>query len=213
MSVDRASHAALLGRVASKVADARAHAGKAVTDALRTEADGRPTVRRANRSPSLAAALARLDELLDELAGPRSTSLDGLLRDAREAAYRAAFARWLPRVPERLRARKGPGPAAADLARARGLPLHGRDVRDELEGAVEAAKRWLRSAVVLAGSAGRSERSGVDLLDAWERSARTGLTRAVVLAEGDAEVAMDRLAGRDLVRPEFLDDSPLEGEG
>ena len=197
-------------RVESKVADAHAHASKAVTDALRAEADGRATVRRANRSPSLRAGLARLDELLTDLTGPSSRSLDGVLRDARQAFYLDSVAFWLPRVPETLLVRPGAGPTASGVADARRLVLHGYDPRREIGGPVHDAQHRLTPAVVLAGSRSTSTKAGVDLLDAWERSTRESITRACLLALGDDRVALARIAGRDLIHPDHLDDNPIE---
>lgn len=198
------------GRISSKVSDARAHADKAVTEALRAEPDGRATVRRANRSPSYLAALSRLDELLADLCGPSWSSRSGVIRDAREAFYRESTQKWFPQIPEGLLARKWPEPTAAGVVAARTLVLHGQDVRREVGAPVDDAKRRLASAVVLAGSRDASGRTGADLLDAWERSSAEAIGRATTLALGDARVALDRLAGRDLIDPVHLDDTPLE---
>jgi hypothetical protein len=193
--------ASAIRRINSKVADARAHAEKAVTETLKAKQDGRATLRHANRSPSLAAAMARLDELLDDLAGPSSTSLQGILRDGREAIYREAFARWLPQIPPELLVRPDPEPTAAAIAAARGVVLHGRDLRSDIGAVVATAQQRLRSAVVLAGSAGGT----VDQLGAWEQSARQQLSRAVQLAWGDAAIALERMAGADLIHPDHIE--------
>jgi hypothetical protein len=196
-------------KIQSKVRDAQAHGTKAVTEALKQTPDGRPTLRRARRSPSLTAGKARLDELLTDLAGPSVASRAGLLRDARQAFYQASFAKWWPLVPEDLRIPHG-GDRWANVSQgARTLVLHGRDLRDELAPRIEAAKRGLASAVVLASSPHREE-GGLDLLEAWGRSAERTLRDAVNISLGDDQLALDRIAGRDAIDPTHLDDSPLE---
>ena len=180
-------------RIAAKTSDARAHAA------------ARPL---AERRPPADAARARLDELLDDLAGASNASSLGLLRDAREEFLRDSSARWLPLVPDRLRAGTDPGPSSALVHAARTLELHGLDLRRELEVPVADAQRRLAAAVVLSASG----RASVDLLDAWERAATATITRSALLTLGDARIALDRIAGRALIHPDHLDDSPLELE-
>ena len=200
-----------LALIKAKVQDARAHASKAVTESLKQTPDGRPTARKARRSPSSQAAAKRLDELLDALAGPSVSGLNqGLIRDAREALYREAFDRWKVDIPEGLR-RSLESPTLAAIAAARGLILHGYDLRSELSTTFDAQKTRLAAATVLAGSRGATSTTKVDLLGHWELAATNEISRVVALALGDSAVALDRIAGRDLVRPELLDASALEG--
>jgi hypothetical protein len=211
----RSLTAEALARIGAKVDDAAAHARNALTATLRATPDGRATIRRANRNPSFLAALARLDELLTELAGPSASSTEGTLRDGREALYTRAFSGWAPKVPEAIRTAGGPDqlPTAAELRAARTLVLHGYDLRREIGGPIADAKRRLSSAVVLAGSRGADDRSADDLIAAWARATKAKLGQVVSLSIGDAAVALEVQAGRDLVRPEFLDESPLEWHG
>jgi len=198
-------------RIAAKVADARAHAAKAVTDVLRNTPDGRPTIRRAKSSVSFQAAQNRLSELTAELAGPSIWSREGLLRDAYAELYAASVQRWWPLVPESLRVAGDGRATAANLVRARALAPHGTDPRAELASVVEALRGRLHGAIVQTASAGPSPLAGgLDRLAAWELAARTAITRTAVLLLGDAEVALDRQAGVDLVRPEMIDRTPLE---
>jgi hypothetical protein len=190
-------------QVGRKVADAKAHAALAVTDALRREPDGRATIRKADQSPSFRAALARLDELLEGLCGPSRASRRGILRAAREDFYRASWKLYRPETPIGVRVDRR-DPAEADLVAARTLVLHGMDLRDELKGEFDSAARSLRATVVKAGRRDAPARAAEDLLDAWERTARLAIERRCNLALGDALVAITAMAARDLVRPEAL---------
>lgn len=195
--------------VAAKVADARAHGAAAVTEALRATPDGRATIRRAARSRSLQAGLARLDELWTDLAGPSVASREGRLRDARESFYRLGLEMWAQLLPEE--ARSGDGQAAAlAIVAARAMVLHGQDLRTELAGPIATAKRSLQSAVALAGSQLASQRTSRDRLAGWELATRSALQRACSLCLGDDLVALDGKASRDLVRPDLLDDGVLD---
>ena len=198
-------------QVESKVADARAHASKALTESLKATPDGRQTARRAKRNPSSLAAQRRLAELLDELVGPQAFGVSqGLIREARESLYREAFTRWMKEIPQALRL-PTESPTESQIAAARGLVLHGLDLRQELAPRFERLKTFLASAIVLAGARDATAKSKVDLLKAWEQAAVRDLNQSVALALGDSAVALDRIAGRDLIHPELLDDSALEG--
>ena len=196
-------------RIAAKIADARAHAENALTETLKGTPDGRATALKANRSRSLLAAQTRLQELLVDLAGPTTISLEGLVRDAREAFYRDATARTFPLIPSKLLARSDPTPTRLGLSKARGLVLHGQDIHSELQAPISAAGRNLAAAVVLAGNQSTSKRAGRNRLDDWARTAKASIERAATLALGDSRVALEVIAGRDLVRSEFLDKTPL----
>jgi hypothetical protein len=115
-------------------------------------------------------------------------------------------------VPEVLQVSSNPEPTIAGVRGARALVLHGYDLRREVGGPIATAQRRLSSAVVMSGSRTTSPARGsrVDLLDAWARSAGPGVERTALMALGDARVALDRLAGRDLIHPDHIDDSPLE---
>lgn len=194
-----------------KVSDAEAHAVKALTATLTATPEGRATARRATRHPSAKAAVARLEALWAALAGPSRSSLDGLIRDARESLYRDALRHWAALMPgEWLRpAPFDPArPGAALVNRVRGFPLHGLDLRDEIGGRMEPTIRGLKAALAAAGSRGLSGRQGPDLIHAWATRAKDSLFTAVRIALSDSAVFADRLAGRDVCRPEVLDDDP-----
>jgi hypothetical protein len=194
--------------VARAVADARAHAAGAVTAALTAEEDGRPTLRRAKRAEGLTRAQERLETLLSDLAGESDRSRAGLVRDAREDLYRAAYARWLPLIPAAYRARPGNMPPTdAQVARARAAVFHGMDLRTELAGPVATAQRRLTAAVVQAGARAADAGTRRDRLATWQAEAGRSLTRAALLSLSDAAVNLDREAGRDLLHPDLVDNS------
>lgn len=191
--------------IRGKVADARAHADAAITAKLKATPDGRKTARAASWSRSMKAALKRLDELLDELVGPSEASLQGWLRDAREASYLETYHALHPAIPLEFRARRNPEPTRAMLDAARGLVLHGYTLRAELAGPIQTAKRTLAGAVVQAAAVTARRSTEVDVLKAWETKAADAIVRAALTAHADAAVAFQRLAGRDLIKPELLE--------
>lgn len=196
--------------IEDKLSAAEAHAVKALTDTLRTTPDGRPTVRKANQSPSYQAALGRLDELLWLLAGRSRASLDGRLRDAAEAFYRAAVEAWKPQIPEELWASPDAAPTLAGLKGARRLVVHGNDVYAELAPQIEQAGRRLLAVLAQAGQRSTPDHIATDLVETWRRQTQAGLTIVVNRILSDWQKATDTIAGRDLVHPDWHDASPLE---
>lgn len=196
------------GLITAKMDDAEAHANKALTDTLKTKPDGRPTLRHASRSPSYKAALARLDELLEKLAGPSRASLDGLVRDAREAFWRASFDRWKPVIPAELWRSTDPQTTNAEATEARRIVLHGLDVRDELQGPIGAAQRKLLAVLTQAGSRSTPERIADDLLSTWRKQAESAIVGVTGRALSDSEVRLDVLAGRAVVADRYLEAEP-----
>lgn len=197
-----------LALVRRKLADAEAHAVKALTDTLKRTPDGRATIRRAAQSPSYQAAQARLDELLDALAGPSRVSTDGLVRDAAEALYVAAWHAWKPWIPESLRAAEEP--SKAQRLAARKLVVHGYDPRAELAGHVEGAGRRLLAVLAQAGQRTTAEHVASDLVATWRRQTEAGLGQVVTRVLSDWQKAADTQAGRDLVHPDYHDTSEIE---
>jgi hypothetical protein len=195
----------LLDVVGSKVADARAHAEASLTGTLVDTPDGRPTLARVRRSRSLLAAGARLDELLARLAGPSSRSLDGLVRDAWEAAYRDCLAWWLGELPESVRIGR-PEPTAAGLRGARSAVIEGRDARDWLAGPVEAARRGLKARVAAAASPAVGEAERRRMLAAWASGTARTLAQSVTQLVAAGVFRADDLASRAAVRPELRHD-------
>lgn len=197
--------AAILPVVEAKVDDAHAHAGKAITDTLKATEDGRATARKASRSPSFQAALNRLDELWTWLAGPSKDSLQGKIRDAREAFYRKGFELQRPLIPDDLWITADPRPTAEGIRLIRGALIHGYDLRRELEGAFTTAKRGLSAAVAVAGRREADGATKTDLLGAWKRTTLDALRLAVLRALSDSVEFADVEAGVDLIHPEFLE--------
>lgn len=196
-------------RTGVKMEDAAAHAAKAVTEALKRTPDGRATIRRAGQSLSYSAALARLDELWEWLCGPSAASLEGFLRDARESFYADAFRAWIGHIPEDLRVSTDPTPTQANLRAIRGLAIHGMDVRTEVGGAIDRAKRSLKAAIVLAGRQAIASRESDRIVRAWRMKAENAIGQVVATALSDGQIAADRQAGRDMIHPDYL--IPLEG--
>lgn len=192
------------------VSNAAAHATKALTDRLRRAPDGRRTLARARRSPSLKAAHNRLTELLDALAGPSIDSVEGLIRDSREDLYKDALKRWSDLIPDQyLR----PDPATIRVEESLGvrrLTLHGLELRAELRAPIDTAIRNLDA--VLGQAAGRSTADHVasDLIDGWAMRARDAIGQAVQTAVMDGAYRCDVAAGWYCVKPELREgDSPL----
>lgn len=197
--------ARLVPAVESRVSDARAHADRAITRALKATRDGRPTARRANRSPSFQAALNRLDELLAWLAGPSAVSLDGKVRDAREALYRLAFRLHRGLVPEGLWVSPDPRPTRANLDAIRAAAVHGLDPRAELAGPVGYAGRSLAAAVARAGAADATRSDEADHLDAWETRAAAAIRRSLLVILSDSAELANNEARDDMIHPVFLE--------
>lgn len=187
--------------IAGKLADARAHAGKAVTDAGRRLPDGRATRARLNASPSRAAALARLDELLDDLVV--------LVRSARADLYRAAFARLAPQIPAVYLAKIDPEPTQRDTDRFVAALLHGSDLRDLLRRPIRTAQAQLTPVLTQACRRAEEDAAAADRLDLWQRRAAGTITSAVRLALADSAAAAPMEATRDLLDPDLIDDTPL----
>lgn len=201
-----------MARVAAKLDDAKAHAVNAVTQTLKDTPDGRATIQKVKRSSSYRAALARLDELLDILAGPSSRSLDGLMRAAREDFYTDAFRLWRTLIDESLWRSKDRHVSQDGISVVRGLPIHGLDVRDELRGRFDRIKRHLAAALAVAGGRSTPGDVATQAIDTWHKQSVASLALAVRLALSDGQVAADTQAARDLVHPDHLDDTPIEAD-
>jgi len=193
--VDRASKL-----VASKVDDAAAHASKAITDTLRATPDGRATDRRASRSPSFQAAMNRLHELLESLAGPSPRSLAGMIRDAREEFYRESFPLWREQIESKYWSNPQGEPTQAGIARLRGMPTHDRvDVYLDLSKAIESAALDLRRAVNAGASTDSARGLAADRIGTWKRMKTGQLTRLASLELGDSYMLSWSQSGIDLV--------------
>lgn len=187
-----------------KLDDAEAHGVKALTDALKTTPDGRPTVRRAAQSRSYKAAANRLDELLEALAGPAVNSLTGLIRDAREAFYISSFASWLPFIPEHLWAVPDPKPTQNALIDVRRIVLHGYELREELATPVMRAKRSLLAALGQAGLRSTPDHVAMEILAGWRLRAGGSLKQVVATVLSDSQARADVIADRNIIHSKYF---------
>jgi len=187
-----------------RVADARAHADKAITDTLKATPDGRPSALRVQRSPSYQAALNRLDELQAALIGPNANSLSGLVRDARASFYVGSVELWKGVIPPEHRSVKDPVPTAKGEAIVRGALIHDTDLSREVGPSFQRSKDRLFAAINGAGRIRASERIGVALLDRWERETRDRLIGVAMTALSDGDKAIHETTGRAMLRKELL---------
>ncbi|WP_165251166.1 hypothetical protein [Paludisphaera soli] len=185
--------------VGAKIDDARAHAQKAVTDSAKAARDGRATAILVRRSRSYLAAVARLEELLTLLAGPRSTSNAGLIRDAWEASYRDSTAIWRDRLDSSLWRSSDPQPTREGVATARSQFLQGYELHDWIDHPVRRAIADLGRAINLAAATAADESARLDPLDAWESTKRHALTQSVIGAIGDGDQRSHTLAAVDVM--------------
>lgn len=184
----------------ARIGDARAHAWNAITQRVVTAPDGRKTWRAAVLTRSYNAALSRLDELADDLAGPAKTSLDGLLRDARAAFYRGSFEQWT--IPPELLA-VDPRPTKTGERMARGLVLHGYDLRTEVADAIQTATTGLQAAVTVAGGRDATDAQSRAVLDGWESQKAHAIKQRVDGLLSDSYVAIYNLVGREMIDPKY----------
>ena len=172
-----------------KVEDAAAHASRAITETLRRTPDGRQTLRAARSSRSFQAAVNRLDELKRALIGPASNSLEGLLRDAREAFLKDAYRLWSGHLdPDYFDAPGEPSPG--EVAMARGAVIHGRSLHDELGGRFDSARRALLGVVTLAANPRVTPMGARAQIAGWESAAISSLSAALGSALSDSQIAI-----------------------
>lgn len=184
----------------ARIGDARAHAWNAITQRVVSAPDGRKTWRLAQQTKGYQAAVKRLAELADVLAGSTGLSLDGLIRDARAQFYRRSFDLWA--IPPELLARD-PRPTKAGERAARGLVIHGYDLRSEVLDVTDSATRGLSSTVAVGGSRDATDKQAADLLDGWESRSAHAIRQRVAGLLSDSEVAIYNLVGREMVDPKF----------
>jgi hypothetical protein len=183
--------------IRSKLADAQAHAEKALTDTLKSTPDGRKTRRKASSSPSYAAAINRLDELADDLLK--------LTRRARETFYRTAHATYAPAIPPALLVSPDPKPTLRNVARFVAILIHGNELRDDLATPIERYKSALLPTLTLAGREAESGRTATDRIKGWRTKAEAALNGTVRTALSDSQMAATTEAGRDLIHPKFIE--------
>lgn len=184
------------------VGAAHAHAVVALTDTLKRTPDGRPTIRKARQSRSYVAAIADLDKVWNELTGGSTSSLDGLIRDARADFYRYAEYAWLHMIPVDF-IDDGDNSPPSRLNEMRRLVLHGMELRTEVGAKLGQAKRSLLAALEMAARKSNPSHIATDILDGWRESTVGSLTRSAFVALSDSQVAIDGIAMVDVTKPEF----------
>lgn len=195
-------------RIGDRLHDARAHAERAIT-AVAVGADpGRATLRKLESGRSQSAALARLDELLVDLVGPSVDSRKGIVRDAWADAYRDGRAHWRAVLDPSILAPRHAEPSRADLARARTIVVLGYGAREYLAPAVDGVGRRLRAILATASNRGWSEGAREDHLSDWSTTAAKSLTVRTAQLIRTGAFHLERVSGRDSIRPDLLLDDP-----
>lgn len=189
--------------VRDAVTKATAHAVIALTDVLCNTTPGRATLAKVKQSRSYQSACNDLDALLVTMAGPSVRSLDGKLRDAREALYRSAFAWWLGYLPESHAMPADSVPTDERIKQIRGLVQHGYELKAEFGGQTERAKANLMSVLERASKPGILSTVAPALIRGWGVTTTDTLILAVQTILGDASVAVESISLVDAIRPEF----------
>lgn len=183
--------------IRARLLDARSHAWHALTGVVVNARDGQATRLAARSTRSYGAARERLAELRDGL-------LDAI-QDARADFYRAGFVAWEGKIPGQLLDERA-GPTRAGERNARSLLIHGRDLKADLSGSIEAIDRDLVAAITLAGLRTATDRQARDHLDGWAARASMALQRQIRTLISDSDVAIYWAVGRSLILPEFRED-------
>jgi len=201
--VDRAS-----ALISDRVDDALAHAEKALTRATIDEPNGRATIRRVDWSPSYNAALSRLAELVERLAGPSVASQKGIVRQAWEEAYRDCHRHWNQVLDPAIRDAYRDYPDHKEIVRARTITVLGYDARSFLLGPADVAGRMLKATIVQVAVVSTPEAERANRLESWAKRTTTALQSRTAQLIRTGAFYLDRVAGRDVVRPELLHDDP-----
>lgn len=186
--------------IAVRLADAQAHARRAMSSGLVEAADGRPTLTLARQSEDLKAALARLTELEIALAARIRDAWEAALVDAWAYARESAHPDDLD--PDRLE------PMALDLQRARSTVLDGYDARGLVAGSIAVARRRLAAVVPASSSPTISEKARADVLGSWRATAERSIKAAAAQGIFTGAFRMDLIAGWMVLKPELLHDDP-----
>jgi hypothetical protein len=195
----------------SKIDDAEAHALRALTETLKDTAEGRATIRKAVKSRSYIAAVSRLKEIADYVAGPSDDSLAGFIADAREAFLVEAFREWTPLTPRDVRRLSQSLPVEPTIAERRAirrLALHGSTVRGEINGRIQIVKRGLAAAVAQAGNRQLGSRESAAIIRTWSTKAKKSLAALVRLLLLDSVSLADTAAQYYIIRAEMRGDGP-----
>ncbi len=151
-------------------------------------------------------AVARLRELHEWLAGESAESLRGVVRDAREALHRKAAALHFPTIPAEYRGRDTVEPTESQRLSFRALIAHGYDPHTYLANVFQSARSKLES---LSRSPAVAQHPA-PTLTAWADEVDRNLRTAVRTLLVDSAEQADVIAGRELLNPELIDDSPAE---
>ena len=186
--------------VSAKLADAAAHASKALTDTVDQTTEGRPTAAKLRASRSYQAALNRLTELHDQLTG--------LVEKCRVETYSEAYAFWWAYHDPDTRRSASPDPSQANIERCRTTVLHGYTVREFLAGAIGRASTQLLPRLVVSGNRQVGSREAALAIKAWQQTATSTITSNAITALVDSQTLADRRAGRDAIKRDLLHDDP-----
>lgn len=194
----------IMPSVSRAVADANAHAVQGLAAAVGKLRASPPqqVLRLANVQP----ALTRLNLWVDAMTGLDERSLRGEIRDARAAIYDEAAREWFGLIPAEYRAREGHEPTDDQRDMIRAARIHGLDPRRYVECAADDAVRSLRNAVLSAARLSAAGTLDTRPLERWRDETIQSLSRAVVTLLNDSAEYADVEAGRDLLRPELIDD-------
>lgn len=186
--------------VAAKVADAGAHASKALTDALDATPEGRPTAARVRRSPSYQASLARLNELLD--------SLVFIVEECRIVTYADSYRFWWNYHVSGMRRTTTSDAPKGLMERCRTTMIHGYPMRNFLQGPIERAAAGLMPMLTVAGNRATSTQSATQAIRLWQERSASAIAQNTIIALVDSQTMADRRAGRDTIKRDMLYDDP-----
>jgi len=189
-------------KIVPAVANAAAHAEKALTRSAIDAANGRQTWRTLNGQRSHKAAQDRLDELCEWLVGKTAVGLEGLVQDARVDFYRRAFGQWRIMIPpEILDANAKPKSQCEDSVR--GLTIFGLSPYQTLEPTFATAKRNLMVTLNAAASESMSPKQRSEALDSWQSRASQAIYQKTASLLSNSEVAIATMVGHEMIRPEL----------
>jgi hypothetical protein len=175
------------------VDDAKAHASNALTATVKDTPDGRPTVRKLDKSRSANAALDHISTL--------KADLDELIRDARSAFYEGSIKLWLPFIPEDNRVENADNPSRAVERIMRDALISDYTLEMRLDPAVATAKRTLLAQLNRGGNSGVSDRTANTGLATWATRASFSLFKTTESILSDSDTAIHEATGWLLIDP------------
>jgi hypothetical protein len=175
------------------VDDARAHASNALTATVKDTPDGRPTVRKLDKSRSANAALDHISTL--------KADLDELIRDARSSFYEGSIELWLPFIPEDNRVENADKPSRAVERIMRDAVISDYTLEMRLDPAAATAKRTLLAQLNRGGNSGVSDRTANTGLATWATRASFSLFKTTESILSDSDTAIHEATGWLLIDP------------